>query len=62
MPWPHTVPADLRRRLTSVLSTRNHGPAEVWGEVRDWLESQGVEVPEGFRPEEDPEGSAQVDQ
>jgi hypothetical protein len=62
MPWPHTIPADLRRRLAGVLSTRNHGPAEVWGGVRDWLEKHGVEVPEGFTPEEEARPSANRDQ
>ncbi|WP_281243838.1 hypothetical protein [Tranquillimonas alkanivorans] len=30
---------------------RSHGPAEVWGEVRDWLEAKGVEMPEGLEVE-----------
>lgn len=48
MPWPYTVPADLRPRLEAVLSFRSRGAAEVWGEVRDWLEAHGVELPEGL--------------
>lgn len=43
--WPHTLPPDLRRRLEVVLSQRSHGPAEIWGEVRDWLVEHGVEAP-----------------
>ena len=40
----------------------NHGAAEIWGEVRDWLEANGVEMPEGIRLEPPPEGGAQRDQ
>lgn len=61
MPWPHTIPAGLRRRLEAVLSQRNAGAAEVWGEVRDWLEAQGVEKPDGILPETN-HGTAQRDQ
>lgn len=60
-PWPHRIPAGLRRRLESVLSQRSHGPAEIWGEVRDWLEAQGVEKPDHIHPETS-EGTAQRDQ
>ncbi|MBL9045959.1 MAG: hypothetical protein JNK34_01420 [Tabrizicola sp.] len=62
MRWPFSIPADLRNRLAGVLSTRHHGPAEVWGEVRDWLEAHGVEMPEGIEVERPPEGGAQRDQ
>lgn len=62
MPWPYSIPADLRPRLAGVLSTRNCGPAEVWGEVRDWLAAHGVEVPESIQTERAPEGWAQRDQ
>jgi hypothetical protein len=62
MPWPHSIPAGLRNRLAEVLSFRNHGPAEVWGAVRDWLEENGVEMPEGIEVERAPEGGAQRDQ
>ncbi|SFQ17709.1 hypothetical protein SAMN04488047_1449 [Tranquillimonas alkanivorans] len=51
MHWPYTVPHDLKKRLEEVLSVRSHGPAEVWGEVRDWLEAKGVEMPEGLEVE-----------
>lgn len=62
MPWPHSIPAGLRNRLAEVLSFRNHGPAEIWGVVRDWMEENGVEMPEGITVEQPPEGSAQRDQ
>jgi hypothetical protein len=38
MPWPRTVPPDLRRRIEGVLGQRSHGAAEIWGELCDWLE------------------------
>jgi hypothetical protein len=53
MPWPNTIPADLRRRLESVLSQRSPGAPELWGEVRDWLIKHGVEAPDRL-PEEPP--------
>ena len=62
MPWPHSVPADLRRRLDEVLSFRNRGAPEVWGVIRDWLEAHGVEKPDGIEVERPPEGGAQRDQ
>lgn len=49
--WPQTVPADLRPRLEEVLSYRSHGPAELWGVVREWLAEHAVEPPERL-PEE----------
>jgi hypothetical protein len=62
MRWPFSIPADLRNRLAGVLSTRHCGPPEVWGEIRDWLEEKGAQVPEGIELEKPPEGSAQRDQ
>jgi hypothetical protein len=62
MPWPYSIPAGLRRRIDSVLGQRSHGAAEIWGEVRDWLEENGVEMPEGIEVERAPEGAAQRDQ
>lgn len=62
MPWPHTIPEGLRNRLAEVLSFRNHGPAEVWGAVRDWLVENGVEMPDHIRPEAGPGETAQRDQ
>lgn len=62
MRWPFSIPADLRNRLAGVLSTRQCGPPEVWGEIRDWLEEKGVQMPEGIEVEKPPEGHAQRDQ
>lgn len=45
MAWSYNVPPDLRRMLENVIYRRNVGPAEVWGEVRDWLEKEGIEAP-----------------
>lgn len=62
MPWSYTIPAGLRRRLDAVLSQRNVGSAEIWGEIRDWLVENGVEMPEHVRPEPAVDGTAQRDQ
>jgi hypothetical protein len=61
MSWPHSVPPDLRRSLEAVLGQRSHGAAELWGEVRDWLEAHGVAVPESLKLEQ-PAETAQRDQ
>jgi hypothetical protein len=61
MPWPQTVPPDLRPRLEDVLGQRSHGPAEIWGEIRDWLVKHGVEAPGGL-PFDRPGETAQRDQ
>lgn len=61
MPWPYTIPADLRPRLDQVLSKRNVGAAEVWGELRDWLEAHGIDMPDGI-PVAPPIEGAQRDQ
>lgn len=53
MTWPKSVPPDLKKRLDEVLSFRTFGPAEVWGEVRDWLVAHGVEAPDKL-PEDPP--------
>lgn len=45
MPWPKSLPEDLRCRLESVMGYRRYGPAEVWDAVREWLEAEGVEPP-----------------
>ena len=62
MPWPYSIPVGLRHRINGVLGQRSHGAAEIWGEIRDWLEEQGVEMPDGIKFEGPPEGSAQRDQ
>ena len=54
MQWPNDIPPDLRRRLECVLGQRSFGPADVWGEVRDWLiehDVQPVALPEDKRPD-----------
>lgn len=45
MPWPKSLPDDLRRRLEGVMGYRSFGPAEVWDAVREWLEERGIEAP-----------------
>ena len=45
MPWPKSLPDDLRHRLESVMGYRCFGPSEVWDAVREWLEAEGVEPP-----------------
>jgi len=62
MSWPHSIPSGLRRRIDSVLIHVWRDGAEVWAEVRDWLEENGVEMPEGIEVEQAPEGGAQRDQ
>ena len=54
MTWPNTIPEDLRRILTGTLATRSVGPAEVWGDLRDWLIQHGVEPPAHPLPEYQP--------
>lgn len=54
MPWPKSLPDDLRRHLEGVMGYRRFGPAEVWDAVREWLEEQGVEPP-SQPPSNDPE-------
>lgn len=61
MTWPHNIPVDLRPRLAAAMSMRNCGPAEVWGEIRDWLEKHKVEMPEEIKTEQPLDG-AQRDQ
>ncbi len=62
MAGPYSIPSGLRRRIDRVLGLRNHGAAEIWGEVRDWLEEHGVEKPDSVQVETPPEGGAQRDQ
>lgn len=57
--WPYTVPEDFRRRLEDVLGQRSYGAAEVWGEIRDWLELKGVQMPEGIKVAPPIEGAQQ---
>jgi hypothetical protein len=46
--WLQTIPADLRPRLEAVLGKRSIGSADLWGEIRHWLEKHQVELPEGI--------------
>lgn len=48
MPWPRSIPEDLRRRLEGVMGYRSFGPAEIWDTLREWLESEGIDPP--FKP------------
>jgi hypothetical protein len=49
--WPNTIPEDLRQRLTGTLAARSVGPAEVWGDLRDWLIRHGIQPPDQPLPE-----------
>lgn len=44
--WPNNIPHDLRTRLEGVMGHRSYGPADIWGEVKDWLEKHHVRAPE----------------
>ena len=47
IPWPKTVPDDLRRKLEAVLDYRNRpAPQDVWGAVLEWLEAEGIKPTE----------------
>lgn len=53
-PWPNDLPPDLRKRLDGVLKYRSFGSADLWGEIKEWLEGHGLEPPETLpspRPE-----------
>ena len=43
--WPEHVPHDLALRLRDALSYDGCGQADIWDEVKDWLEDNGVIVP-----------------
>lgn len=45
-PWPNDLPPDLRKRLDRALAMRSCGPADLWGEIREWLADHGIEPPE----------------
>ena len=46
--WPAMCPPDLRARLSPALEGYRTRPqaAEVWTELRAWLEEHGVEAPD----------------
>jgi len=56
VPWPTDIPPDLRRNLETVLGFRSFGPAELWGEIRDWLVKHDVQVPDDLPEYERPTG------
>jgi hypothetical protein len=46
--WPHTVPDRFRKMIDSMNTARDRpGAAEVWAVVREYMQSMGVESPEG---------------
>lgn len=46
MPWPSSIPPDLRKRLDRVRSYRDVETADLWTEIREWLIEHEVEAPE----------------
>lgn len=50
--WPQTIPPDLRRMLESVMSYRQFGAQDLWGEIREWLVAYGVDAPEQLPEDE----------
>lgn len=56
MPWPHTIPPDLRRRLDTAMSMRGCAAPDLWGEIRDWLTHHGVEAPVSLPEDSAPDG------
>ena len=46
LPWPDRVPPDLELRLLDAMSYRKCGQHDIWGEVKAWLEENGVDVTE----------------
>ena len=43
--WPEHVPADLALRLQDALSYASCSQADIWDEVKDWLEENGAVAP-----------------
>ena len=43
--WPEHVPDALALRLRDALSYDGCGQSDIWDEVKDWLEDNGVIVP-----------------
>lgn len=47
MSWPSNIPHDLRLKLEELDRSRwQPKPADIWGVVKEWLESHQVDVPE----------------
>ena len=43
--WPEHVPDDLALRLRDALSYNDCSQSDIWDEVKDWLEGNGVIAP-----------------
>ena len=43
--WPEHVPRDLELRLLDALSYRNCSQADIWDEVKSWLEENDIKPP-----------------
>lgn len=55
--WPSMMPPDLRARIDVLLGTRNMPlAADVWTELREWLEMHEVEPPGRLPEDRGPEG------
>jgi hypothetical protein len=44
--WPEYVPKDLELRLLNALSYRNCSQADIWDEVKSWLEENHIKPTE----------------
>lgn len=63
MPWPATIPDDLRSTLDPIIHGRYRHSADVWTELRSWLIKHGVEAPDLPPPGPQPwDGAAMRDQ
>lgn len=47
-PWPNDLPPDLRKRLDRAMAMRSFGAADLWGEIKEWLEGHQIEPPENL--------------
>jgi hypothetical protein len=49
MPWPSTIPHDLRVLLQALGQHRDLATdADRWGAIKEWLESHNVPAPNGL--------------
>ena len=49
MPWPSTIPHDLRVLLQALGQHRDPATdADRWGAIKEWLESHAVPAPKGL--------------
>ncbi len=44
--WPEYAPKDLELRLLDALSYRNCSPADIWDEIKGWLEENRIKPTE----------------